>query len=38
VFIGAPYVAFLLPMTATVIWWLFARLNRHPSGPAASLD
>jgi uncharacterized membrane protein len=32
VFIGAPFVAFLLPLTAAVIWWLFTRLNRHPLG------
>jgi uncharacterized membrane protein len=29
VFIGAPFVAFLLPITATVIWWLLASLNQH---------
>lgn len=27
-FIGAPFVGFLLPITAAVIWWLLARLNR----------
>lgn len=32
-FIGAPFVAFLLPFTAIVIWWLFARLERG-SDPA----
>jgi hypothetical protein len=29
VFIGAPFVAFLLPITAAVIWWLLSSLNRH---------
>src|SRR5688572_30936036 len=33
-FIGAPFVAFLLPVTATVIWWLFTRLDRHGPGSA----
>jgi uncharacterized membrane protein len=28
VFIGAPFVAFLLPITAAVIWWLLAHLNQ----------
>jgi hypothetical protein len=27
-FVGGPLVAFLLPCTAAVIWWLFARLER----------
>jgi uncharacterized membrane protein len=34
VFIGAPFVAFLLPVTATVIWWLLASLNRHSADTA----
>jgi CubicO group peptidase (beta-lactamase class C family) len=33
-FIGAPFVAFLLPVTATVIWWLFAQLDRRGPGSA----
>jgi hypothetical protein len=33
-FIGAPLVAFLLPITATVIWWLLSRLNQHSSDRA----
>jgi len=34
VFIGKPFVAFLLPVTATILWWLLARLSRVPaSGP-----
>jgi immunity protein, SdpI family len=34
IFIGAPLVAFLLPVTAAVLWWLLARLSRaSSSGP-----
>src|SRR5574339_158280 len=34
VFIGTPFVAFLLPVTAAVLWWLLARLSRASlSGP-----
>lgn len=28
-FIGAPFVAFLLPVTASVIWWIVASLSQH---------
>lgn len=31
VFIGTPFVAFLLPITATVLWWLVARLSHTSS-------
>jgi uncharacterized membrane protein len=31
VFIGAPFVAFLLPVSAAVIWWLLASLNQGSS-------
>lgn len=34
VLIGAPFVAFLLPVTATAIWWIFASLSRHPKNAA----
>jgi uncharacterized membrane protein len=37
VFIGAPFVAFMLPVTAAVVWWLFARLDRHPQRAAAAI-
>jgi CubicO group peptidase (beta-lactamase class C family)/uncharacterized membrane protein len=34
-FVGAPFVAFLLPIAATVIWWLLVRLDGY-SPEAAS--
>ena len=30
VFIGAPFVAFLLPVAAMAVWWIVANLSRHP--------
>ena len=35
VFIGAPFVAFLLPVAAMAVWWIVANLSRHP--PRATL-
>jgi hypothetical protein len=29
-FIGAPFVAFLLPLAAMVIWWIVAQVGRRP--------
>jgi CubicO group peptidase (beta-lactamase class C family) len=34
-FIGAPFVAFLLPVTALVIWWIVASLSRQSPGTAS---
>jgi len=33
-FIGAPFVAFLLPVTALVIWWIVASLSQRSSNGA----
>jgi CubicO group peptidase (beta-lactamase class C family) len=37
-FVGAPFIAFLLPTAAIAIWWIVGSLRRRASGAARSID